>query len=100
MEKDKKINPKARAVAIKYSPTDMAPRVVASGKGYVADKILENATNVPVYKDSALVEELTKIDLGDNIPPELYEVVAQVLVFISDLDKLNSYKNTNNESKR
>ena len=92
--KNKKIfDPLSRAVAIKYERTDTAPKVVASGKGVIADKILEKAkeNDVAIYKDAALVDELLKVDLGDSIPPELYEVVAQVLIFIGDLDKLQSY---------
>lgn len=85
----KNINPKQKAVALSYNLEDVSPKIVAKGKGYIAQKILENAksSEIPVYEDSALVDELTKVDLGSNIPPELYEVVAQVLVFISDLDK-------------
>lgn len=89
----KKINPKQKAVAIKYELGDAAPKVVGKGQGYVADKLLEQAklNNVPVYKDAKLVEELSGVQLGENIPPELYEIVAQVLVFISDLDKRAKY---------
>ncbi len=86
--------PNQKAVALKYGANDRAPKVVAKGEGYVAEKILENAdkSEVPVYKDEKLVEELTRIDLGENIPPELYEVVAAVLVFIGDVDKLEEYR--------
>lgn len=93
MENNKSIKDK-KAVAIKYNPQMTAPKVVAKGKGYVAEKILENAkdANVTIYEDKALVEELDKIDLGLNIPPYLYEVVAQVLVFVSDLDKREQYR--------
>ncbi|MCL2499012.1 MAG: EscU/YscU/HrcU family type III secretion system export apparatus switch protein [Defluviitaleaceae bacterium] len=82
-------NLRAKAVAVKYNPEDVAPKIVAKGAGLVAERIMENArmADVPVHKDAALAEELTRIDLGANIPPELYEVVAQVLIFISDLDK-------------
>ncbi len=93
------LNPKIRqaAVALKYNPTESAPKVVAKGKGVIADRILERAeeNKIPVYKDPGLVEELTRVDLGDSIPPELYEVVAQVLIFIADLDKLESYRRGN-----
>ncbi len=81
---------KQAAVAIKYNPGESAPKIVAKGRGGVAERILEKGAenNIPIHKDEKLVEELTKIDIGDQIPPELYEVVAQVLVFVSDLDKL------------
>ena len=83
-----------KAAALRYGPKDAAPKVVARGSGYVAEKILEKGKeeDIPVYRDAKLAEELTKMDLGENIPPELYEVVAQVLIFISDLDKMEEYK--------
>ena len=79
-----------KAAAIQYAPGDQAPTVIAKGKGVVADKILEKAfeNQLPVYKDAQLVEELTKLDIGDYIPPELYTVVAEILVFVTDLDRL------------
>ncbi|MCL2603975.1 MAG: EscU/YscU/HrcU family type III secretion system export apparatus switch protein [Defluviitaleaceae bacterium] len=88
-------NLRQKAVAVKYDPEDVAPKIMAKGAGLVAERIIENAklADVPVYKDTALAEELTRIDLGANIPPELYEVVAQVLIFISDLDKRETLKN-------
>lgn len=88
-QNNKKADINQKAVALSYNVSDISPRVVAKGQGYVAQKILENASisDVPVYEDKELVDELTKIDLGNNIPPELYEVVAQILVFVSDLDE-------------
>ena len=84
-----------KAAVLKYDPKDVAPKVVAKGAGYVAEKILEKgkAEQIPVYRDPKLADELTKMDLGESIPPELYEVVAQVLLFISDLDKQEAYRN-------
>lgn len=78
-----------KAVALEYNPEEQAPKVVAKGAGLIADKIVEKAeeTERVVYKDAKLVEELTRMDLGQHIPPELYEVVAQVLIFISELDR-------------
>lgn len=83
-----------KAVAIKYKKDYNAPKVVAKGRGYVAEKILENAekSDVAIVENKELVEELEKIDLGLNIPPHLYEAVAQVLVFISNLEKKAEYK--------
>ena len=85
---------KKKAVALKYDIEDVAPKVVGKGQGYVAEKILDRAVEnkIPVYKDKQLVSDLMGINLGDNIPPELYEVVASVLVFISDLDKMEEYR--------
>ena len=83
-----------KAIAIRYDAADPAPVVVAKGQGFVAEKILQTAeeSGVRVHKDDALLAELMKTEIGAGIPPELYEVVAQVLIFISDLDKIESYK--------
>ena len=88
MDKEKKQILGKKAVALTYEKGDIAPTVSAAGKGYIAQNILEKAKayNIPTYKDSALVEELTKINIGDNIPADLYQAVAQVLVFINYLD--------------
>lgn len=78
-----------KAAAIKYDIGDDAPTVIAKGAGMTADRIVEKGTdfNVPIYKDEKLVETLTKLDIGDYIPPELYTVVAEIMVFVTDLDK-------------
>lgn len=83
-----------KAVAINYRPGDRSPKVVAKGQGFVADKIIQKAqdSNVAIYEDKQLAEDLNKIDIGSNIPPELYEIVAQVLVFVSDLDRMEELK--------
>ncbi|MCR5452065.1 MAG: EscU/YscU/HrcU family type III secretion system export apparatus switch protein [Lachnospiraceae bacterium] len=80
------------AVALAYNPGDEAPKILASGKGHVAEKIIEEAkaADVPFYKDSALAETLSKLEIGDAIPPELYEVVAQILVFVDSMDKVKA----------
>jgi len=94
------INPRQRAVALKYSPGDTAPRVVAKGKGYIAEKIIEHGekSDVTIYQDAKLAEELTSLELGNNIPPELYEVVAQVLVFIDRLDRMEAHRHEHKQS--
>lgn len=92
---DNKINIKnKKAVAIKYKKGFVAPKVIAKGKGYVAEKILENAekSDIAIIENKELVEELEKIDLGLNIPSHLYEAVAQVLVFVNNLEKKAEYK--------
>ena len=80
------------AVALAYKAGDEAPKILATGKGEVAERIIDEAkkNDVPFYKDSALAETLSKLKLGDAIPPELYEVVAQILVFVDKMDKLKS----------
>lgn len=93
-KENKKPDIEKKAVAINYKPGDRSPKVIAKGQGFVAQKILENAqiNDVPVYEDKALTQELSKLEIGNNIPPELYDVVAQVLVFVSDLDRKEELK--------
>jgi flagellar biosynthesis protein len=74
-----------KAVAIIYdAEKSSAPRVVASGKGEIARKIIETAREAGVYiqEDPDLVELLAKIPLGQEIPTELYRTVAEVLAFV------------------
>lgn len=87
MEKE---NKKRQAIALSYNPGDEAPQIVASGTGILADKIIEKAKehDVPLYEDEKLAGTLSKLEIGDMIPPELYGVVAQILVFVDNLDKL------------
>ena len=82
------------AVAIQYKEGDAAPQIIAKGKGVVAENIVEQAkaTGVETYKNEELVAELTKSDIGQYIPEELYYAVAQVLVFINELDARSSTK--------
>jgi len=63
--------------------------VTAAGRGYVAEKIIETArgAGVPVYHDEALAGTLARLQVGDMIPRELYEVVAEVLAFIIGVDR-------------
>lgn len=80
------------AVAIAYEPGEAAPKILATGKGAVAEKIIETAkeSKVPLYKDNKLADTLSKLKIGDMIPPELYEVVAEILVFVDDMDKMKA----------
>lgn len=80
------------AVALAYEPGDKAPKILASGKGYIAERIIEEAkkNDVPFYKDSKLAETLSKLEIGDAIPPELYEVVAEILLFVDGMDKMKA----------
>ena len=73
------------AIAIKYSKSeDKAPKVVAKGMNLKAEKIKEIAkqAGVPVMRNVALAHALNKIDIGDEIPEELYDAVAEVLNFV------------------
>lgn len=80
------------AVAVAYQPGDAAPKILAAGKGEIADRIIEKAkeNDVPFYQDNRLAETLSKLQIGDTIPPELYEVVAEILVFVDDMDRMKS----------
>ncbi|WP_353683819.1 EscU/YscU/HrcU family type III secretion system export apparatus switch protein [Thermodesulfovibrio sp. 3907-1M] len=74
-----------KAVALKYEKErDSAPRVVAKGRGWIAEKIIELARyhGVPLKEDETLVEVLSKLDLYEEIPVELYKAVAEILVFV------------------
>ncbi|QRG65527.1 EscU/YscU/HrcU family type III secretion system export apparatus switch protein [Brevibacillus choshinensis] len=83
-------NKRKQAVALKYQAgTIDAPKVVAKGKGYVAENMLKTAREheIPVQEDPSLVEVLGKLDLDQQIPPELYQVVAEILAFVYRMDK-------------
>lgn len=79
-----------QAIALEYDPSDIAPKVVATGSGIIAEKIIDKAkeSNVPIHEDEELARTLSKLDVGEAIPPELYEVVAEILVFVDAMDKL------------
>ena len=90
--KNKEGKPK-QAIALAYDPNeDGAPRVIASGKGQVAERIIESAqeNDIPVHEDSKLADTLSKLEIGEMIPPELYEVVAEILVFVDAMDKIKA----------
>ena len=91
---DKKEKPK-QAIALSYDPDEAAPRVIASGKGALAERIIEKAQEaaVPVHRDDKLADTLSRLDIGDMIPPELYEVVAEILVFVDAMDKIKAKMN-------
>lgn len=86
-EAEKKVR---QAIALEYNPEEDAPRVIASGRGVLAEKIIEKAqeNDVPIHRDDKLAETLSRLDVGEMIPPELYEVVAEILIFVDSMDKL------------
>ncbi|NLJ34482.1 MAG: flagellar biosynthesis protein FlhB [Firmicutes bacterium] len=93
--KDKKRPGRRLAAALRYRPAiDSAPRVLASGKGIIADNIIALAREhgLPIQKDSSLVDVLCRIELGKEIPPELYEAVARILSFLVYVDGLKEGK--------
>ncbi|MEJ5338303.1 MAG: EscU/YscU/HrcU family type III secretion system export apparatus switch protein [Aquificaceae bacterium] len=74
-----------KAVAVRYEQgKDKVPVVVAKGTGELAEKIIETARKhgVPVLEDRALISALMKVEVYEEIPPELYRAVAKVLVFL------------------
>lgn len=88
---DKSNKPKSKqAIALEYNPEDIAPKVVATGSGHLAERIISEAekADIPIHQDEKLAKTLSKLDVGDAIPPELYEVVAEILVFVDAMDKL------------
>lgn len=89
MAQKKEDKPKT-AVALSYEPGEQAPKILAAGKGALAEKIIDAAVeaDVPTYKDDKLADTLSRLEIGDMIPPELYQVVAEILVFVNDMDKI------------
>jgi flagellar biosynthesis protein len=82
MTKEKR---RAKAVAIKYKPKEQAtPTLVAKGAGEIAERIIKLAREhgIPVREDPDLVETLSMLDLDQEIPPELYHVIAEVLAWV------------------
>ncbi|MBQ3164006.1 MAG: EscU/YscU/HrcU family type III secretion system export apparatus switch protein [Lachnospiraceae bacterium] len=92
MLENKKKNIPKQAVALEYDPEDSAPKVIAMGRGALAERIIEQAkqSDIPVHRDDKLVNTLSKLEIGDMIPPELYEVVAEILVFVDSMDKIKA----------
>jgi len=84
------IAPQRKAVALKYeAERDLAPKVIAKGRGHVAEHILETAQkhSVPVYQDKTLVNMLMALEIDREIPPELYKAIAEVMAYVYKMDK-------------
>jgi flagellar biosynthesis protein len=77
-----------KAVALQYGAGDNAPVVVASGMGYLAEKIVEVAADhgVPIYEDNSLATVLTQLQLGREIPEELYQAIVEIYVYFLHFD--------------
>lgn len=90
-----------KAAALRYDPDkDGAPVIVASGMGYMAEKITEAAmkAGVPVYEDASLSSVLAQLKAGTEIPPELYEAIVEIYVYFlgftgTDQDKTKQEQN-------
>lgn len=78
-----------KAVALKYNQgVDRAPRVIAKGRGHVAEHILAAAqkNTIPVYQNKALVNMLMALEIDREIPPELYKAIAEVMAYVYRMD--------------
>lgn len=82
-------NKRKKAIALRYDKKDSPPRVIAKGQGYVADSIIEKglSEDIQIYEDEVLASQLLNLDIGEEIPEELYFAVAEVLAFIFEIDK-------------
>ncbi len=79
-----------KAVALKYDQDkSSAPKVVAKGQGEIAKKILQKADEfeIPIFKNKALAESLLKLDVDEQIPPNLYKAVAEVFVWLMNAEQ-------------
>ncbi|NSL51199.1 FlhB-like flagellar biosynthesis protein [Calidifontibacillus erzurumensis] len=88
------LHKRKEAVVLSYDQSkDVAPRVVAKGKGEIAHKILEKAEqhHIPIQEDPTLVELLGQLEIDEAIPEELYQVVAEIFAFLYKVD--HSLKN-------
>lgn len=92
MKEEKGRQKPKQAIALEYNPDEAAPKVIATGRGQLAERIIERAkeADVPVHRDDRLADTLSRLEIGDSIPPELYEVVAEILVFVDAMDKIRS----------
>jgi len=82
-------NPK-KAVALRYKQgTDQAPKVVAKGLNSIAKRIIEIAEeeNIPIVKSDKAVEQFYGLDLDEEIPPELYDIAAEIIAYVYKLDQ-------------
>lgn len=86
-------NPKQQAVALAYEAGDLAPRVVARGRGMIAEQIIARAKehDVFVHESRELVNLLMQVDLDDHIPPALYTAIAEILAWLYQMEARGSY---------
>ncbi len=82
-------DPKKQAIALSYDSGDYAPKVVAKGRGLIAEQIIARAKehNVFVHESKELVALLMQVDLDDHIPPELYQAIAEILAWLYKLEQ-------------
>lgn len=83
------------AVALSYDPASVsAPKVIAKGKGKIAENILEKAKeyDIPVQEDPSLLEILGQLNIDESIPEELYKAVSEVFAYIYHVDREHGLK--------
>lgn len=90
MGKDKRMNKNNinKAVALSYNRDETAPKIIAKGEGLIARNIIEKGLeeNITIYEDADLVDSIIDLEINDEIPVELYEVVAEIIFYVYNLD--------------
>lgn len=83
------VNPNQQAIALAYSTGEYAPKVVAKGRGLIAEQIIAKAkeNDVFVHESKDLVALLMQVDLDDHIPPALYQAIAEILAWLYKLEE-------------
>lgn len=78
------------AAVVRYDDRiDAAPTVVAQGTGEIARQLIALAqkNDIPIQEDSSLIQNLLDMDLGENIPPQLYSVMAEIFLLLEEIDR-------------
>ncbi|MFV0313970.1 MAG: EscU/YscU/HrcU family type III secretion system export apparatus switch protein [Anaerotignum sp.] len=91
-----------KAVALKYDADQVAPIIVASGMGHMAEKLIEVASdnNIPVYEDSSLATILSRLELGAEIPEELYKAIVDIYVYFLNFSPSKPTKNVDSAQEK
>lgn len=90
VKKNRNTENKIKAAALRYDINkDEAPKIIASGQGSIAEKIIEAAREqkIPIEENQDIIDILVKLNIGEEIPQELYQVVAEILGFIYRLEE-------------
>ena len=95
-----KADPNSTAVALAYREGQIAPKVVAKGRGLIAEEIIKRAKEAGIYvhESSELVALLMQVDLDDRIPPQLYVAVAELLAWLYRLEQSKASLSINQDS--
>ncbi len=89
-----------KAVALRYDGNSAnAPKITAKGEGYIAEKIIEIAEKhgIPVKDDPDLIEVLSRLDINEEIPPEIYVAVAELLAFVYSMNSKKKSKSNHSD---